>query len=300
MKANSSLAKQTEQLVELINDKLEENSFITFEHLARFEEQIFGSSNYKFAELLNRNRDLLEKRNIRIRTSERQNTEAKEIDDPLLSDHLNQLKYSLSGNQANYDEEKKRQMIEKLVSSYYGTEFSFCEKENISTVPKPGLFVMYENALIAGLENEPLSTPGEKRSRLLKEITECPVLEDISEHVNWRSEYAAAFGPSLKKYLIANPPESISVDLLETEPGHLLKLVSNTDLEQLKTSIENGDAVSACAQLISLLALKYCSLATAPQALIVNEMQSALSVLLQRTSRESYSVNDLINKYYER
>lgn len=79
-----------------------------------------------------------------------------------------------------------------------------------------------------------------------------------------------------------------------------MKLASNPQVELLKESIEKGDAVVACAQLVSLLAIKYQSISSAPHALIVNEMQSSLSVLLKSTSCEDeHGIEARVNQLYE-
>lgn len=130
----------------------------------------------------------------------------------------------------------------------------------------------------------------------MREIAECPPLEDLSEFLNWRIEYAPWLGSSLKNYLAsANPQlDGAPLNLLEIEPGRVLKLVSHPDMENLKSSIEKGDATNACAQLISLLALKYRGISSAPHALIVNEMQSSLSVLLKNMSDSKKMANSKI------
>lgn len=133
---------------------------------------------------------------------------------------------------------------------------------------------------------------------MVQEINQCPFLEDLDEYLNWRVEYSGVFGPSLKNYLISNPLES-TLEVLETQPGRILKLPSNADIEQLKSFIESGDAVAASGVLVSLLVIKYRSLVAAPQALIVNEMLSSLSVLIKRAS-DSDPVEERLNAIYDK
>lgn len=276
------------RLVELIETKLELNSLVNFEQLSRLEELVYDSPDHKFMELLVRNRPLLEKRGIRVQAGGKLDPNAsKRIDDPFLNEHLTQLSHSCA---VNFDlcEEKRREFIEKLTSDYYGIEYKILEQNDNS--PKlNNLFVAFEDALVLDTTTKVNTSSEEMRSRLFRGISECPLLTDLSEHLNWRVEYAASFGPSLKNYLASNPPESNSppLNLLEIEPGRLLKLASNPEMEHLKSSIERGDATSACAQLVSLLALKYRTISASPQALIVNEMQSSLSVLLKNINQET-------------
>jgi hypothetical protein len=89
---------------------------------------------------------------------------------------------------------------------------------------------------------------------------------------------------------------------LETEPGKLLKLAHDSDLDKLKSSIESGEAHLASGHLVSLIALKYRSLSTAPRALITNEIQSSLSALYKSGGANgtcSVVVEDLVNEVYE-
>ena len=63
---------------------------------------------------------------------------------------------------------------------------------------------------------------------------------------------------------------------------YLYKLTRQTDILNLKSSIENGDFVHTAGHLVSLISLKYGTLFQTPRSLICNEMQSSLSIYLDK------------------
>ena len=257
---------------------------------------IYGQASYKYAELLHTNRNVFEKRGIKVELNENtdKNTEkAKIIDDPLINEHLEQLKHSLGQFECFKDEAKKKSALERIVSDYYGVEFnSDCLRSNKRD---SSLLVAYENALVFDVDDKKSMLLNEKRSRLLADIAECPPLCELNEYLNWRVEYAPVLG-GLKDYLVQNP---VDVALYEIEPGKLLKVNSNSDIESLKASIESGDAVSASSHLVSIITVKYRGLASAPLALIANEIQSSLSVLLKNSTASSTQFEDRLNELYD-
>ena len=132
---------------------------------------------------------------------------------------------------------------------------------------------------------------------LILKLSQCPLLENVSEFLGWsRNGFDTQLG-CLKSFLVELnrknliiKGEPFKIHLLETEPNVLLKLTNKTSIENLKNAIQRGDFVNATGHLISMIALQYKSISRAPHALLVNEMQSAMSVFLNVSAGRNHNV----------
>ena len=131
-----------------------------------------------------------------------------------------------------------------------------------------------------------------ERVMLVKQLIECPLLENLHAFLNWNDSLGGL--NSLKELLIdlneqklnletilpGHKTEIFHIDVLETQPGTLLKITNQTDIELLKEAVEEANPVDACGHLVSLIALKY--KASVPISLIANEIESSLAVCLNK------------------
>jgi hypothetical protein len=148
------------RLVDFIDTKFDANSTITFEHLAKLEELVYGTKCYKYADLLHRNRALIEKKGLVFSLIADTNKQKKPtIEDPMMWDHLAQLKHGLA-HLGELSESEKRLCAERFMSEYYGIEFKEqCsnggKQVEVATSQKEnGLFVIYQDSLL--LDNDSL------------------------------------------------------------------------------------------------------------------------------------------------
>ncbi len=117
----------------------------------------------------------------------------------------------------------------------------------------------------------------ENQAFLINKLNECPLLENIQIYLE---QFIDLDGVDLK-FVINNLKNKLNQEqicLLEIEPGVLLKLSKNTDIDFIKQAIEQGDYVNACGHLVSLIAVKYKSLNQMPRSLLINEIESSMSI----------------------
>ena len=164
--------------------------------------------------------------------------------------------------------------------------------------------IIYENSVIEhDCTNTQTPDDGITKAELVKRLGECPLLENVYDYLDW-SEYTAKFG-DLKQFVEhlndANTNQNLNIDLIEVEPfsNRLYKLSRNTEIEQLKQAIVLGDYVNAAGHLVSLISIKYRSLGQTPRSLLINEIESALSVYWSKSKNEMQSFADLFQKRHE-
>ena len=117
----------------------------------------------------------------------------------------------------------------------------------------------------------------ENQTFLINKLNECPLLENIQIYLE---QFIDLDGVDLK-FVINNLKNKLNQEqiyLLEIEPGVLLKLSKNTDIDFIKQAIEQGDYINACGHLVSLIAVKYKSLNQMPRSLLINEIESSMSI----------------------
>jgi hypothetical protein len=117
----------------------------------------------------------------------------------------------------------------------------------------------------------------ENQTFLINKLNECPLLENIQIYLE---QFIDLDGIDLKLVInsLKNKLNQEQIYLLEIEPGVLLKLSKNTDIDFIKQAIEQGDYINACGHLVSLIAVKYKSLNQMPRSLLINEIESSMSI----------------------
>jgi len=131
----------------------------------------------------------------------------------------------------------------------------------------------------------------ENQAFLINKLNECPLLENIQIYLE---QFIDLDGVDLK-FVINNLKNKLNqeqIGLLEIEPGVLLKLSKNTDIDFIKQAIEQGDYVNACGHLVSLIAVKYKSLNQMPRSLL--SMKEYEQVKKQQILQNKTIIKDLI------
>ncbi len=130
----------------------------------------------------------------------------------------------------------------------------------------------YENCILSEYNFLEIDTDYEC---LLGSIEKCPLLANLTDYLQWNVIYAGKYG-DLKEFL----SKKTSFKCIEIEPYKVLKLASQTGLNQLKDSILSLNAHLSAAHLLSLVTLVYRSLKQAPLALLSNEFEYLFKVLI--------------------
>ena len=276
-----SLENLKSELTEFVNTKLSSCSIMSLDGLVRLEKEVWMKSHqieFSFIDFLAQNKEIFSQRglNFDLLFNEKNQWIEQFVNQQRsqISDHLKQLETSEQSD------------IEDQINEYYGVK-NFSEL-NIGTLDQvknastnSNRFIIYANSLIT----KSLKTQTEQGQLLLR-LAECPLLGNVRDFLNWPGKI-----DDLKETLVKECEETHlnnDIRFIETYPGVLLKLTSNTDIDSLKRCIEVGDYVNACGHLVSLLAVKYLTINKAPRALISNEIQSSLMKLLA-TQSEIYS-----------
>lgn len=306
-----SIGDLEQRLADLINNKLEAGSVIDFDHLSRIEKAVYQNDSYDFVDLLSRKRQLFEQKAVEIvlinsekKKLDESMTQASRVDKEHLLDYLQQLQANLKDNPLC------KLLIERLVCSYLSLksieECPYGGLENLiqladKKVEDDSPCIVYQDSILHLTESCLFTDSDLDQIKIIQELDKCPLLDNVYEYMNWSDKYSGRLG-SLKEYLInlnrkkvsiPGASEPFAIQVLETEPGVLLKLTKNTSIKQLKPFIEQGKSQQACGHLISLIAVQYKSYQYVPHALIVNEIQSSLSVYLKQCSKTESTNPDL-------
>ena len=228
---------------------------------------------------------------------------------------------SNTNNKNNQSEQELQDRLERLLCEYHSVKtfealgvgrfkqlLDQLDKQNENNSRESG--IVYQNSVLDHACVYTAAKRGEEeesfeKSDIIRRFSECPLLENVYEYMNW-SAYSPKYG-DLKQFVESlneeNANQNLNIDLLEVEPfsNRLLKLTRNTSIELLKQSIEHGDSLNAAGHLVSLIALKYRSLAQIPRSLLINEMESSLSAFLNKSKNDSNSmahIFQLRNEYF--
>jgi hypothetical protein len=259
------------------------------------------NNNETFLNFLNRNKQIFEQLNLSISLigENNQNNESLKLKRSDLIQHIKQI---MNNNT------KDLNIIEKIICKYFkvtafnqlGFSCSFKDLlSSIQTTDNHDVNVIYLNSIINSSNVKVTDFSVKENQKLLvNKLLECPLLDRIDYFLE---EYFNLDGVDLKqlinnlnsqKILLENN-EHFVIDLLETEPGVLLKLTRNTDIDLLKQAIENGDFINAIGHLVSLMAIKYKSLKHMPRSLMINEIESSMSFYLNKCVHDQEE-----NKFY--
>ena len=141
--------------------------------------------------------------------------------------------------------------------------------------------VVYIDSLLTTADQAYWTETPTERDRLVEQLVECPCLEDVAAFIAWPGtswQLKALLRELNSKQVRTRAGQLFRLDVLETRPGQLLKLESNTSIELLKDAIESGNVAKTCGHLVSLVAVKYRQ--STPESLIANEVESSLAAYL--------------------
>lgn len=301
------------RLADFINSKIEQNSRLTYEHLIKIENSIYEDLSCKFMQLLHRNKYLFEKNGLEIRLTDQKdqiqnNNELNQAKKVSFLNHIKQLKSNLQHK--IQDETELLNKLEHLLSSYYSISsvkaYGFGDLKSLInqleqlSANSP---IVYQDTVLSHDMNQ--AACEESLDEVIEKLNKCPLLENVYDYLHWsNSGYSNLYG-DLKQFLIDlnNKQANFNkIDLLELEPysNKLLKLTNSTSIEQLKMSIETGDPINASGHLVSLICLKYKSLAQSPRSLLVNEIQSSLSVFFSKCFHNEQKNSEYFDQLYTR
>jgi hypothetical protein len=325
--SSSQLSDFIDLLAHFVSNKLEQGSVLNFDHMIKLEQAVLQDDSFNFMEFLMRHKYLFEQRDLSIvligdsvnssgsedlqasPNSKRASTKFKQ--DCLIA-HIRQLTSGLETAEW-LTETQRLEFIELAIRSFYsitrveqygaGTLESLLQTASHAGSQDQALdCVRYEQAVLSN-RKQPLRGNSEiSINSLVQKLTECPLLENVADYLDWYGHggYSSKLG-DLKEYLTTLNGKNLvtadggffSVHVLETQPSHFLKLTKNTSIEHVKKAVEAGDFVNASGHLVSLIAVQYKSLNRTPHALLVNEIQSALSALLAKCSTATAQHDDI-------
>ncbi len=160
--------------------------------------------------------------------------------------NIQQLKSNLSSNnKTGSSQQDILAKIESILSHYYSVKkiedlavgnFNYLNEKLDKNLMENSSGIIYENSIInydcVNLNEYDASI---KKTELINNIKNCPLLENVYEYLNW-GEYSNQFG-DLKQFIERlneeNSNQNLEIVLLEVEPfsNRLYKLTRNTDIE---------------------------------------------------------------------
>ena len=95
---------------------------------------------------------------------------------------------------------------------------------------------------------------------------ERPLLSDISEWTHWDLVFCPQFGP-LSDFLLARSALDSTISVLEASPGKLLRVSSESSIQDFYDAVDSYDAVGVAGHLVSLIVARGNARDISPQLL---------------------------------